>query len=76
VYVVVAVAVAVEHQRHETAANYERENDAKDHGHVAMDTHLHVNGIPGVDRPPESYAQNGEKRGRSSSWNKAEVEQV
>jgi len=44
VYVVVAVAAAVEHQRHETAADHEGENDAEDHGYVAMDTHLHVNG--------------------------------
>ena len=29
--------------------------------YVAMDAHLHVNGIPGRDRPPDSYAQNGEK---------------
>ena len=61
VYVVVAVAAAVEHQRHETAANCARKNDAEDHGYVAMDTHLHVKGIPGRDSPPESYAQNGEE---------------
>jgi hypothetical protein len=32
-----------------------------DHGYVAMDTHLHVYGVPGGDRPPDSQAQNGEK---------------
>jgi hypothetical protein len=37
VYVVVAMAAAVEHQPHKTAANYEREKDAEDHGYVAMD---------------------------------------
>jgi hypothetical protein len=37
------MAAAVEHQRHETAANHERENDAEDHGYVAMDAYLHVN---------------------------------
>jgi hypothetical protein len=38
-----------------------------------MDAHLHVNGIPGGDRPPEGYAQKGEGQGRSSSWNKAHL---
>jgi len=60
VNVIVAMAAAVEHQRHETAAEHEGEDDAKDHSYVAMDAHLHVNGIPGGDRPPEGYAQNGE----------------
>ena len=48
VYVVVAVAAAVEHQRHETAADHEGENDGEDHGYVAMDAHLHVNTVPGI----------------------------
>ena len=37
VNVIVAMAAAVEHQPHKTAANYEREKDAEDHGYVAMD---------------------------------------
>jgi hypothetical protein len=40
VYFIVAVAVAVEHQPHETAADHERKNDAEDHSYVAMDAHL------------------------------------
>jgi hypothetical protein len=31
------MAAAVEHQPHKTAANYEREKDAEDHGYVAME---------------------------------------
>ena len=62
VNVIVAMAAAVEHQRHETAAEHEGEDDARIiDSYVAMDAHLHVNGIPGGDRPPEGYAQNGEK---------------
>ena len=61
IYVVITMAAAVEHQPHETAANHERKNDGEDYSYVAMDAHLHVNGIPGGDRPPEGYAQNGEK---------------
>ena len=56
VYVVVAVMAAVEHQRHETTAEHEGENDAEDHGYVAMDAHLHVNTVPGMDSPPERDA--------------------
>jgi hypothetical protein len=56
VYIVVAMAAAVEHQRHETAANHERENDAEDHGYVAMDAHLDVNTVPGINSPPERDA--------------------
>jgi hypothetical protein len=44
------MAAAVEHQRHETAAEHEGENDAKDHSYVAMDAHLHVNGMPRMAR--------------------------
>jgi hypothetical protein len=61
VYFVVAMAVAVEHQRNETAADHEGKNDSEDHSYVAMDAHLHVNGIPGMDGPPEGYAQKDEK---------------
>ena len=60
VYVVVAVAAAVEHQRHETAAEHEGENDAEDHGYVAMDAHLHVNTVPGINSPSKRHAKNGE----------------
>jgi hypothetical protein len=52
IYVVVAVAAAVEHQAHEAAADHEGENDGEDHGYVAMDAHLHVNRIPGINSPP------------------------
>jgi hypothetical protein len=56
VYVVVATTTAVEHKCHETAANYEREIDAEDHGYAAMDAHLHVNTVPGINSPPERDA--------------------
>jgi len=56
VYVVVAVTAAVEHQRHETAADHEGENDAEDHGYVAMDAHLNVDTVPGINGPPEREA--------------------
>jgi hypothetical protein len=61
VYFVVAVAAAVEHQPHEAAADHEGENDAEDHGNVAMDAHLNVNAVPGVDSPPQRDAENGEE---------------
>ena len=61
VNVIVAVAAAVEHQRHETAAEHEGEDDAKDHSYVAMDAHLHVNGIPGINSPPKRQTENGEE---------------
>ena len=56
IYVVVAVTAAVEHQPHQTAANHEGENDAEDHGYVAMDAHLNVNTVPGINSPSEREA--------------------
>ena len=47
------MAAAIEHQSHKTAADHEGEDDAKDHGYVAMDAHLNVNCIPSMDSPPE-----------------------
>jgi hypothetical protein len=61
VYIVVAVTAAVEHQRHEAAADHEGENDAEDHGNVAMDAHLNVNALPGINSPPVRKAQKGDE---------------
>jgi hypothetical protein len=61
IYVIIAVAAAIEHQRHENAANYEGENDAEDHGYVAMDAHLHVNTVPSINSPPDREAQKGDE---------------
>jgi len=55
------VTAAVKHQRHKTAADHERKNDAEDHGYVAMDAHLHVNTVPGINSPPDRKAQKGDE---------------
>ena len=63
VNVIVAMAAAVEHQRHETAADHEGENDGEDHGYVAMDAHLHVNTVPGINSH-QSVTPRMARRGR------------
>ena len=58
---VVTVTAAIEHECHEPAADYERKDDAEDHSHVAVDAHLYINRIPGVDGQRDGYTYKREK---------------